>query len=472
MKRLTKLVVDVDYSPSDPGNSRWFTERTEFDMDSLEAGQKLRYKDPGGLFAGIKFIGSDDKGLSLEYSGRTITLNEGHSHENVSEGGRDYTNFTLCVWLRQQLVINGSTEFLGTFHSKDMISKLSDEDWAQIKASPLPVAKYALGRRHYLLAPEHAKSYGLAEDLFREAMEEGVADAYCALSIMVANGDTRDNFPDYDEAGRLLAEGLARGSELARMQRARYRIAGTFDYPCEPEKVVQEAERVIESEKDFDHDWYSILGFALEKAGRGGAEGIYRKGIEAGSIRCYTDLAILLSQEGRQEEYERCMQEGMAAGCGWCHCLGADLPQEEFEKLDHPSQVSYQSRIIERLEKGLELGEGSCGYYLGSSFYYGNFGLQPDIDKALGYLNRGMELGDCYSASLLADVYEECYEGDDIDKLVAEARLLALRYGYEEKKDKVLEAYDKGLLDDYRKEIELFWLPEPETDDSRWDAYV
>ena len=75
MKRLTKLVVDVDYSPSDPGNSRWFTERTEFDMDSLEAGQMLRYKDPGGLFAGIKFIGSDDKGLSLEYSGRTITLN-------------------------------------------------------------------------------------------------------------------------------------------------------------------------------------------------------------------------------------------------------------------------------------------------------------------------------------------------------------------------------------------------------------
>ena len=53
MKRLTKLVVDVDYSPSDPGNSRWFTERTEFDRDSLEAGQMLRYNDPGGLFAGM-----------------------------------------------------------------------------------------------------------------------------------------------------------------------------------------------------------------------------------------------------------------------------------------------------------------------------------------------------------------------------------------------------------------------------------
>lgn len=100
MSIWTHLVVDVDYSPSDPGISNWFCDRTEFPWDELKAGDVLRYEDSGGLFGAITVVEKADDRLVLRYGDKTVSLDEDNSSVSLDKDGRNYTNFYLSVYLR------------------------------------------------------------------------------------------------------------------------------------------------------------------------------------------------------------------------------------------------------------------------------------------------------------------------------------------------------------------------------------
>lgn len=98
-KGWKKLVIDVDYIPSDPGTRNHFTERTSYAKEDLVAGKKLSYEDPGGLFGAIFLKQADDAGVTLVYRGEEYTLTPDHPSKQLDEGGRNYTNFYLSVLL-------------------------------------------------------------------------------------------------------------------------------------------------------------------------------------------------------------------------------------------------------------------------------------------------------------------------------------------------------------------------------------
>lgn len=100
MKKWTHLVVDVDYSPSDPGICNWFCERTEIPYEDVKEGAFVRYEDPSGILASIKVVEKTPKKLVLESAGRTATLQEDHTTAKLDEGGRNYTNFLLHAWVK------------------------------------------------------------------------------------------------------------------------------------------------------------------------------------------------------------------------------------------------------------------------------------------------------------------------------------------------------------------------------------
>jgi len=76
---------------------------------------------------------------------------------------------------------------------------------------------------------------------------------------------------------------------------------------------------------------------------------------------------------------------------------------------------------------------------------------------------------------LLADILEDRAETPAAKKEVARLRLKAVRYGKDDDREQLAQDYRDGLLDEYRDEIEEYWLPDDDDvdeDDGRWDAYA
>ena len=101
-KGWEKLVIDVDYIPSDPGTRNHFTERTSYAKADLVAGQILSYEDPGGLFKAIFLKQADDAGVTLVYRDQEYVLTPDHPSKQLDEAGRNYTNFYLTVLLQRE----------------------------------------------------------------------------------------------------------------------------------------------------------------------------------------------------------------------------------------------------------------------------------------------------------------------------------------------------------------------------------
>jgi TPR repeat protein len=153
------------------------------------------------------------------------------------------------------------------------------------------------------------------------------------------------------------------------------------------------------------------------------------------------------------------------------------MDKAEFEALEPAARRSRSSQMEEMLLKGLDLGEGLCAYYLGLYAYFGWFGFPVDGEKAKAYLRHGAALGDGECCQFLADILEEESEDPGQRKEAAKLRLKAVRYGSDDREIRIKLArdYREGLLDEFKDEIERYWLPEEEEaedDDGRWDAYV
>lgn len=476
MKTWSQLVIDVDYSPSDPGINKCFCERTEYAKSELEAGKVLTYKDPGNLFGRIAVKEVDGDKVVLVYGGTEYTLSAEHSYRRLDENGRDYTNFELNVHLPLQYVIENTPAFFRQFQTRTQMTRLSESDIKLFEASDDPCAKFVLGRWHLVTMPKE-DSKQIAEKYIREAVNAGIADAYNTLSLMYANGDTAEDRVDLEESARLRDEAIRHGSEAAMLRYARNRVAGILLAPEEPGKVAAEIEKRIQDESDLNNEWYPVLGYAYETLGKDTeARRAYETGIEKGCLRCWSDLAFWFRNHDMEKEYEDTMSKGMLKGCATCFMLFADLPEEKFESKTPDLKRHFTRWLREHLERGLELGEETCAYFLAYNYYYGAYGFEKDGKEAGKYLERGMSLGDTYCYSFTADILE-MYQPSDQDKMDAAVfRLKALRLGDDSVQSKVIIAYRRGLLNKYQDEIEQYWLPEDyndyEEDDSRWDAYV
>ena len=478
LRQWIKLVISVDYHPCDPGSTRWFHEGTEYRKADLQAGKALRYEDPGGLFGRITLREMADEGVTVEYGAHQYILDMSRQVARLDEGGRDYTEFELWLVLVPAIVVEDTPGFYRQFHTKEQLAGLEDPDIGQLQESGEPCAKYALGRWHYLMAPE-PDSVRQAEALLREAADAGVPDAFSALSTMYSYGDTLEDRMDMDEMARLRDEALSRGSELAAFKYARTRVSGVLASPVEPDTVRGEIERRLEADPDASPEWYSVLGYAYEELGQDRkAQDIYEEGARRGCIRCFADLAQMASRLGDRNQAGEWLEKGMEAGSGLCYVLGTPMDKAEFEALEPAARRSRSSLMEERLLRGLDLGEGLCAYYLGLYAYFGWFDFPVDEEKAKDYLQHGVALGDGECCQFLADILEEESTDPGQRKEAAKLRLRAVRYGCDDEQIRGLltRDYREGLLDEYKDEIERYWLSEdeeePEEDDGRWDAYV
>ena len=450
MRQWTRLIIDVDYHPCDPGNSNWYCERTSYLKSDLQEGKVLRYKDPSDLFEGIRVLSVTEEGLVLGYASRKLLIDIHHPELPLDRNGRDYTEFELNLYLETAIVVEDTPAFYRQFLTKEQVAALCGSDIRALEASDAPCARYALGRWHYVLMPKE-DSCAQAEKLFREAADAGVADAFSALSTMCWFGDTPDERVDLEQMVRLRSEALARGSELAALRYARDRIDGNAEASKEPAAVRDEARRILQADPNAVPEWYAVLGAACKELGEyDGAREAFEAGIAHGCVSCYKEMAWLVSDQEDSKQYREWMEQGMANGCGWCFLLDADMDDEAYEALSPRGKYATSSRIERQLNQGLGLGVGMCAYYLGAHHLFGSLGFEQDDATAERMLRRGAALGDGNSCLLLARMLEAGEDTPENKKEAARMRQKAYNYGIEDALDE----------------------PEQDEDDGRWDAYA
>ena len=450
MKHWTRLIIDVDYHPCDPGNCDWYCERTDYPKSGLQAGMCLKFKDPGGLFEGIRVDSVTEVGLVLGYGSRQYSISIEHPELCLDKKGRDYTEFFLNLSLELAIIVEDTPDFYRQFLARYQVAALRDSDIRALEASDAPCARYALGRWHYLLMPRK-DSRAQAEKLFREAADAGVADAFSALSTMCWFGDTSEDRVDLEEMVHLRSEALARGSVLAALRYARDRVDGSAGAPEEPEAVRDEVVRILQDDPDSVPEWHTVLGAAYKALGEfDQARAAFEAGVAHGCVSCYKELAWLALQQDDKEQFREWMKQGMAHNCAWCFLLDADMDNKEYEALSPRGRYATSSRIGRQLEQGLRLGEGMCGYYLGVHYLNGTLGFEKNEAEAERMLRKGAALGDSNSCLLLAEILKSMEDSPEKQVEAARMRQKAYDYGAEEAPAE----------------------PEQDEDDGRWDAYA
>ncbi len=457
-----KLIIDVEYWPSDLGCRNHYCERTEVLVKDLKAGQNIGYNDPSDILPSIKLVGIDEKGVTLQSAGTTVRLPDfwGCHFSKITEDGRDYTNFQLWVNLVEAIDITHDLNFLRRFSKTSHILSLTPADIEVLSSSDDPYAMY--GYASWLAANNNnSDDIRKAFDFYVKAAEGGCVDALMGESLLWSNGV--GGIKDSKLAADLRDEAVAKGSEFAAMCQARNRIGG-FNANDEPEKVLEEIKQRIDADTDFNPRWYSVMAFAYEALGDlENAKQMYQTAIEHNVEDACFFLAHIYRNEGDNDTYRKLMLEGIKQGSALCHILDADMDEEEFYKLSLSKQGELKSKVEKRLERGIQLGEGLCAYYLAFNYYHGKLGFDHDINKAFEYATEGYRLCDAYSCNLIIDMQDDKapkgYKLDD--KKIAFMRLEALRYGDDDQLAKVVKAYNKGLYAEevIQKEIRREWLP-------------
>lgn len=457
-----KLIIDVDYWPSDPGSSSHYCERTQLLLNDLKAGQSVSYNDPSDILPSITLVGIDQKGVTLQAGGTTVRLPDfwGSRFSKIAEAGRNYTNFQLWAGVEEAIDITHDLKFLRIFSKNSRIMSLTPADIEVLSGSDDPYAMY--GYASWLAANNRSSDdIKKALDLYAKAAEGCCADALMGESLLWSNGI--GGLVDSQRAANLRDEAVGKGSEFAAMCQARNRIAG-FNANKEPEKVLEEIKQRMATDADFNPNWYGIMAYAYETLDDlENAKKMYHEAIERGEERAYFFLAYLYKNEGDTDTYRKLMLEGIERGCALCCILDADMDEEAFYELSLNKQTQTRREITKRLKRGIELGEGLCAYYLAINYYYGDLGFKRDLNKAFKYAQEGYRLGDACCCNLIVDMQDdETPKGFKLDeKLRAFMRLEALRLGDDDQLAKVVKAYHEGLYpqEAIQEEIRREWLP-------------
>ena len=140
-----KLIIDVDYWPSDPGSSSHYCERTQLLLSDLKAGQSVSYDDPSDILPAITLVGIDEKGVTLQASGTTVRLPDfwGSRFSKLAEAGRNYTNFQLWAGVEEAIDITHDLKFLRIFSKNSRIMSLTSADIEVLSGSDDPYTSSA-----------------------------------------------------------------------------------------------------------------------------------------------------------------------------------------------------------------------------------------------------------------------------------------------------------------------------------------
>lgn len=355
------------------------------------------------------------------------------------------------------------------------MKKLSDEGYA--------IAKYALGRYHQLIQPDE-DSMKQAYDLFVAAADKGIGDAIFALSLFYRDGRVKqtNNQKHVSLLGqvdnqtylKLREDAIEKGSVKAFYQKAKDILYGLNGYEADPKYILDFVSNILkdatgDDEKDifeFEPEYYDLLGRAYQELGDiEKAEDAYIQAISLGFYESISSLILMMcyDEEGNlteKEMFDKYVEIGIQHNDAFCYTLRGDVTKDEYDKLSKREQIRKTEQIKADLEKGYQLGDNIAPWIMGKNYYFGNFGFEENDEEAWDWFNLGAAYfsSNCYS--MMATMIDEghCPVAAD-ENFRAFCLLCAYRNGDDSRLEDVIEAYQNGQLDDFKDEIEKYYLP-------------
>ena len=369
--------------------------------------------------------------------------------------------------------------FLRVFVAKENLFLLSDETIGMLKAAAdkkNPYAMYALGRWYSLTLPDE-NSTDRSLELFGAAYEAGLPEAGAALSLAWTFGDFGE--VDKEKAQDFLNEALDNNSILAVWLALRRVIFGFEDMEANPEQALRFIEEYIayDAKREMPENglWYFLRGCATEELkGRTAALADYERARDLGVIQAYFWIAFIRGYEDGEEllhdeDYYHALEEGVEHSDRDSIYASAmvlinnydeqpdDAPVERLERLE--------SQILELLETAASLGQATAIVTMGDMYREGDYGVEPNIKRAYGLY----AMAACYEDT---DAFERIWDMMDSGEVEASEEekdyfaLRGTRLDSEKLKAETLKAYRAGRLEDYKEEIEKYYLPTSQTTDT------
>ena len=376
--------------------------------------------------------------------------------------------YQIFVIMAEYFHITHDELFLRMFLTKERVAHLSNdaiEELRKAASSGDVYAQYGYGRWLYFNNPD-TDSMCQAEELFYSA-KQTLPEAMAAYAQMLRYGETEKYHPssmDIEESTTLTQQAAAQGSVLAAVHQARHLMFGNH-CEAEPQEVARQIEQRLACEPSGDPYWHTLLGHAYsELERRDDALSQYEKAISLGELDAYVYLADILRQRGNMALCDSYMEEGCRKGAVACMSYRADMKEEDYDELLEEEQQSLHKDIDERLHRGLKMGDGICAFYLWLNFYYGGLGYEKDVNKAMTYLQRGVQLADVCCIEQLAELAADGDLPRDMELTPAEVGELWLRAARYSPHDEdalynLQHVSDPAFLLKHKEELERYWKP-------------
>ena len=326
------------------------------------------------------------------------------------------------------------------------------------------VAQYTYGRYLYIVRPD-AQWLDHADACFKAAEKAGVADAIAAQSLLMYEGYY--GFVDIEEGNKMILKAVALHSVLGSRIHLRDLLFGDGYKDADPQIVVDKVKKMFPFEsndiEEVNPMYYEILGDAYEKLGNKREAGIYyNKAINMGYCEAFGGYCHLyaddLDTEEKKNSYLDLVAEACESGAPDGYVYKAVYLMGEYDEAENQSEITAQ--IKENLETGARLGNRIAPYFLGSAYYYGNYGFEEDVMAAWKWFLEGKKRDDAMAYVAMAQMIEDDYNPYEVDDDTASfCRLMALRQGESEQLPKVVKAYRKGELSEFAEEIEKYYIP-------------
>lgn len=451
------------------------------------------------LFSTVVVEAFDEHSLTVQYGAHKYVIRPDRPWVKLGESGMNYTTFWLYIGVKYvepkpvmqpSLKITHDEAFLRRFRTKERVLHITNDEAQQLHELGKQgdaYAQYGYGRWLYYHNPKD-EAMSEAEELFFTA-SWSLSEAQAAYAQMLRYGETTVHHPasmDINESVRLAEQAAANGSILAATLLARHRMFGNH---CEavPQLVANEIEQRLASDPDGDPIWHTLLGHAyIELEKRDEAISQYEQALALGELDAYYFLATTYQQRGNMALSDSYMEEGCSKGVAFCMIYRANTKDEDYDALTKEEQQQLHRDIDERLHRGMEMGEGTCAFYLWLHNYYGGLGYKEDKAKAMPYLQRGIQLADISSMELMAQMADDDELPAGMTLTPAERGELWLRAArnspHDEDALRGLRRVSSPLfLLRHKEELERYWEPlfakladeeEREDDDGRWDAWT
>lgn len=360
--------------------------------------------------------------------------------------------------------------FLRVFMIRDnmfLLSKSTVELIEKESAQGNAFAQYAYGRWHSIKVPS-SDSSELSLRLFEQAYAAGLAEAGAALSIAYLFGDYGE--VDLVRSQELLEEALAGGSLLAKWRKLRQLAYGTDDAKPQPAEALALAEKLIAQDEarglPANGAWYFMRASAVEElVDRMSALPDYEKARDLGIIQAWFYTAYIRGYGNGdtlidKDQYDMLLLQAADHSDAAAICAGALELIENFDEIvknNLPKRDAVTQQIFSLLNKSATLGNTMAMIELGDIFREGKLGNKTDFELAHNCYAMAAVHDDCHGYERLVDMaYLDMIQLDE--HTIAYYALKGTRCGSDLLRTVVVEAYKNGELQDYKNEIEKYYL--------------